>query len=84
MYGLSHRFRAILKSPPPSKSPKKETTTPAQATNPLPNNDIELANGTAESQLVRPVEGPEDENHYAIAESLINYQSVDLGEKCMS
>jgi len=86
-YGLSHRFRAILKSSPPSKPQDEESTTPVQAVaitaNGLPNNDIELANGTAEKQSAERLEGPEDINHYAIAKNLINYQSLDLGEECM-
>jgi hypothetical protein len=86
-YGLSHRFRAILKSSPPPKPQDEESATPVQpvaiTANGLPNNDIELANGTAERQPAGNLEDPEGINHYAIAKSLINYQSLDLGEKCM-
>lgn len=86
-YGFSHRLHAILKSSPPPNLGDEDPPTAAQpgaiTANGLPMNDIELANGTAEKPLVRPMEGPEDTNHYAIAERLINFQSLDLGEKCM-
>jgi hypothetical protein len=85
-YGISHRFHAILKSSPPTPGDERPSTT-AQAgpitANASARNDIELANGTAEKPSVTRVEGPEDANHYDIAENLINYQSLDLGEKCM-
>jgi len=86
-YGISHRFHAILKSSPPTKPEDEGTPTAAKpatiTANGLPRNDIELANGTAEKPPVKRVEGPEDINHYAIAKHLINFQSLDLGEKCM-
>jgi hypothetical protein len=90
-YGISHRFRAILKSLPPPKSKEERPSTAAQGVaqgvaitaNELSRNDIELANGTAGRLPVRRVKGLEDVNHYAIAEHLINLQSLDLGEKCM-
>jgi hypothetical protein len=87
-YGISHRFHAILKSSPPPKPEDEGPPTAAKlgtiTANKLPRNDIELANGTAEKQPVGRVGGPEDINHYAIAKHLINFQSLDLGEKCMS
>jgi hypothetical protein len=86
-YGFSHRFHAILKSSPPPKSKDERPSTAAYAgattTNALPMNDLEHANGTTEKPQGRYVKGPEDINHYAIAENLINFQSLDLGEKCM-
>ena len=86
-YGISHRFHAILKASPPVK-PRGEGSPPAAqrtaiTANGLPRNDIEIANGTAEKSPVKRVEHPEELNHYAIAGHLINYQSLDLGEKCM-
>jgi hypothetical protein len=85
-YGISHRFHAILKSSPPTPGDEAPFTA-AQAglitANEFTRNDIELANGITEKPPVTRVEGPEDANHYDIAENLINYQSLDLGEKCM-
>ncbi len=85
-YDISHRFRAILKSSPPSRSKDKESDTSAEAATVkakrLPKNDVEIGNGTAEKKPVARFEGPEGANHYAIAASMINYQSLDLGEEC--
>ena len=81
-YGLSHRFRAILKSSPPPTSRVREAVIPAPATNTLPNSDVEHGNGTAEMQPIRQSESPEGANHYVIARSLINFQSLDLGAEC--
>jgi hypothetical protein len=86
-YGISHRFHAILKSSPPLKPGNEQPPPAAQpgttTAEVLSGNDLEHANGTTEKPPVMHVGDPEDINHYAIAKHLINYQSLDLGEKCM-
>lgn len=86
-YVISHRFHAILRSSPPAEARDEGALTAAQvealAANRLTRIDIELANGTPEKPPITHVEDPEDANHYDIAEHLINYQSLDLGEKCI-
>lgn len=87
-YKLSRRFHAILESAP---GDVEEKTAPVPAhiervkVMAFPKDDPEHAmNGVAEKILPLMAEGPEDANHYEIASRLINYQSLDLGEKCKS
>lgn len=65
----------------------KEPATTAQevhATPKLPAQvDIELGNGVVEKVPPRVAESLEEANHYRIASRLLNYQSLDLSEKCM-
>jgi hypothetical protein len=66
----------------------KEPATPAQEVHTTPKLpaqvDIELGNGVAEKVYPRIANSPEEANHYQIASRLLNYQSLDLSERCMS
>lgn len=81
-YKFSARLSAILRTPPPP-SPA-ETSTPENGAPRLSfHHDTEKANGRVSIQL-KDVQTPAAEaNHYTIASHLTNYQSVDVGEKCM-
>lgn len=83
-YGFSHRFRAILKTAPTSNT-KEEFTKTVQGRPITPNeprkNDVEYGNGATERKPFNRKD-PGDVEHYDIASHLVNFQSLDLGEKC--
>jgi hypothetical protein len=79
-YDLSQRFRAILKSKPENVKPSEfvnRTQPERRRPRATAKHDVELGNGSANRAPV----SPEETNHYSIASHLINYQSLDLGEK---
>jgi hypothetical protein len=50
----------------------------------LHKDDLKHANGAAHKTPPRKTESPEEANHYRIAANMLNFQSLDLGDKCMS
>ncbi len=85
LYEVSSRLRAILTTAPSRKEEEKPRTSEhglpeIGKAKTFPKNDLE-ANGAAEKP--KAASTPEEANHYTIASRLINYQSLDLGRKCM-